>query len=759
MPLTLVVLFKKQKFETRKWQKMNRKPTKKMENRSIKAFFIFCAALLLLIGNLFWIQIVKGEEYRLKAERNQLSDTVVAANRGTIYDSNMKVLAQSASAWLVYINPSKIKTDEQKTLLVDGFVSIFGLDAETVTKKVNRQQSGYEKIIGQIDNEQKAKLQEYISQHKDKKLGTIIGIDPDTKRYYPLGSFASTIIGFTGSEDTGRAGLELKYNSILTGSPGRIITAQNALAGDMPNDYETTYDAEQGNSLVLTIDEVIQYYLEQQLAQAVEETQAKYAYGIIMDVKTGAILGMSTMPDYDLNTPYKVYSPTISEAIAAIEDDKERQQAETNALYSQWRNRTISDSYEPGSVFKLFVAAAALEEGVMTTETTYNCTSSIKVANYYQHCFNHNVHGTQTVAQALPNSCNTFFITMGQRMGKETFSKYFEAFGFTEATGIDLPSEAVPVAGKTYYPVDKMGIAELSSASFGQTFQATPIQMITAVASLGNGGKLMTPYVVKKVLDENGNIISETQPTVKRQVISQKTAEIMTGLMEEVVEWGTAKNAYVSGYHIAGKTGTSEKLSTDNQVIASFAGFAPADDPQIAVLIAVDEPQLYRTGGSGAAPIAGRIFENILAYLNVDPQYTDEELTKATVTAPNLIGSSVDNVRSKASTFTVKVIGNGKTVVSQMPSSNQSMPKGGVIVVYTEENAERKTGTVPNLTGLTVSEANRVAVNAGFNIKVAGTTQGANQVISYKQSIQSGNTAQLGTVITVYFRSSENVTD
>ena len=738
---------------------MGRKPTKKMESRSLKAFCIFCAALILLIGNLFWIQVIKGEEYRLKAERNQLSDTVVAANRGTIYDSNMKVLAQSASAWLVYINPSKIKTDEQKTLLVDGFVSIFGLDAETVTKKVNRQQSGYEKIIGQIDNDQKAQLLEYISQHKDKKLGTIIGIDPDTKRYYPLGSFASTVIGFTGSEDTGRAGLELKYNSKLTGSPGRIITAQNALAGDMPNDYETTYDAEQGSSLVLTIDEVIQYYLEQQLIQAVEETQAKNAYGIIMDVKTGAILGMATVPDYDLNTPYKIYSSKVEEAIAALEDANEKKQAETNALYAQWRNRTISDSYEPGSVFKLFVAAAALEEGVMTTETTYNCTSSIKVANYYQHCFNHHVHGVQTVAEALPNSCNTFFITMGQRMGKETFTKYFEAFGFTETTGIDLPSEAVPVAGKTYYPVEKMGIAELSSASFGQTFQVSPIQMITAVASLGNGGKLMTPYVVKQVLDENGNIVAETKPTVKRQVISQSTAQTMTKLMEGVVEWGTAKNAYVAGYHIAGKTGTSEKLSTDNQVIASFSGFAPADNPQIAVLIAVDEPQLYRTGGAGAAPIAGRIFENILAYLNVDPQYTDEELTTATVTAPNLIGSTVDKVKSQASTFTVKVVGNGKTVVSQMPSSNQSMPKGGIIVVYTEENADRQNGTVPNLSGLTISEANRIAINSGFNIKVSGATQGANQVISYKQSIPAGNTAQQGTVITVYFRSSENVTD
>lgn len=738
---------------------MNKKPTKKMEFRSQFAFVFFCLFLVALIGNLFWLQIINGEKYRLEAEKNQLSDTVINANRGTIYDSNMKVLAQSASAWLVYINPSKISTEEQKKLLIDGFVEIFELDRETVEKKVNRKESGYEKIIGQIDNAKKDELRKYLSDHSDEKLGLIVGIDPDTKRYYPLGSFASTVLGFTGSGDSGRAGLELKYNDILTGEAGRIITAKNALAGEMPNDYETTYDAEQGKGLVLTVDEVIQYYLEQQLSQAIEETQAKYAYGIVMDVKTGAILGMSTMPDYDLNSPYKISSNTVLEEIEKIEDSAEKSKAQNNALFSQWRNRVVSDSYEPGSVFKLFVAAAGLEEGAITTTSTYNCTSSIKVANYYQHCYNRKAHGTQTVAEALPNSCNTYFITLGQKLGKETFSKYFEAFGFTEKTGVDLPSEATPVANKTYYTVDRMGIAELSSASFGQTFQATPIQMITAVASLGNGGKLMTPYIVDKVLDENGNIISETKPTVKRQVISEKTADTMCDLMEQVVVWGTAKNAYVAGYHVAGKTGTSEKLNTDDMCIASFAGFAPANDPQIAVLIAVDEPLYYATGGSGAAPVAGRIFENILAYLNIDPQYSDEELAQATTTAPNLVGEDASKVRSKASGFTVKIVGNGETVVSQMPSANQSMPKNGIIVVYTEENAEKQTVTVPNLTGLTLTEANRLAVNAGLNIKIAGTTQGAGQVLSYKQSIPANTSAESGTIITVYFRSSENITD
>ncbi len=740
---------------------MNKKPTKQMESRSFKAFIIFCIALVAIIGNLFWIQVIKGEEYRLKAERNQLSDTVIAANRGTIYDSNMKVLAQSASAWLVYINPSKITTDEQKRLLVDGFVDIFGLDAETVEKKVNRSQIGYEKIIGQIDNDKKAELQEYISAHKDQRLGTIVGIDPDTKRYYPLGSFASTIIGFTGSEDIGRSGLELKYNDELTGEAGRIITAKNALSGDMPNDYETTYDARQGYSLVLTIDEVIQYYLEQQLKQAMSETQAKYAYGIVMDVKTGAILGMSTMPDYDLNSPYKIHSDAVIKEIQEMEDENAKAQAETNALYAQWRNRTVTDSYEPGSVFKLFVAAAALEEGVMTPDTTYNCTSRIKVADYYQNCFNHKAHGTQTVAEALPNSCNTFFITMGQKLGAERFSKYFEAFGFTETTGIDLPSEVKPVAGKTYYTADKMGIAELSSASFGQTFQISPIQVITAVASLGNGGKLMRPYVVAKVLDEDGNIISETAPYVKRQVISEQNAKIMTELMEQVCVWGTAKNAYVAGYHIAGKTGTSEKIGANaaDQSVASFAGFAPANNPEIAVFIALDEPQYYATGGSGAAPVAGRIFENILAYLNIDPEYSDEEISQMTVTAPNLIGESTETVKSKASGFTVKIIGEGTSVISQTPSANQSMPKGGVIVVYTDEKTEKQKAVVPELTGLTLTEANRVAANAGFNLKVAGTTQGAGQILSYKQSIAKDTSAETGTIITVYFRSSEIISD
>ena len=738
---------------------MKRKPTKKMALRSHMAFLGLSVFMLALIGNLFWIQIINGESYRLKAERQQMSDTVISAHRGAIYDSNMKVIAQSASAYLVYINPSKIKTDSQKTLVVDGLSKILEIDRETVQKKAERSSSGYEKILGKIDQAKKDELTAFISEHSSEKLSTIIGIDPDTKRYYPLGSFASSIIGFTGSEDIGRSGLELFYNSELTGTSGRIITAKNALAGAMPNDYETTYDATDGYSLVLTIDEPIQYYLEQQLVQALDECDAKYAYGIVMDVETGAVLAMSSVPDYNLNEPYAIASASKLEEIEALENEDEKKKANSDALFAQWRNRVISDSYEPGSVFKIFVAAAGLEEGIITTESTYNCTGQIKVANYYQHCYHRTAHGVQTLHEALPYSCNTFFITLGQKLGKEKFFKYFEAFGFTNKTGIDLPAEAAPKEGVTYYGVDKLGISELSSESFGQTFQITPIQMITAVSALGNEGKLMTPYVVSKVLDADGNIIKETKPTVKRQVVSKQTAKTISSLMEEVVISGTAKNAYVAGYHICGKTGTSDKLTSPGENIASFAGFAPANDPKIAILIAIDEPHGITTGGGAAAPVAGRMFENVLAYLNITPQYSDKELESASMTAPNLVGQTTKSAVSSTSNFVVRIVGSGDKVVSQIPSSGQSIPKGGIIVVYTEENAARVSETVPDLIGLSVTEANRKAVNAGFNIKVSGTTQTTGTITSYKQSIPEGTKAEIGTTVTVYFRSDQDVSD
>lgn len=737
---------------------MQTRPSKKTATRAKWALILMTIAFLYSIGGLFVASIVNGEENRLKAERNQLSDTQIAAQRGTIYDSNMKVLAKSASAWLVYINPSKINTDAQKELVVQGLCDILGVDEASVRSKAEKTETGYQKIAGEIENDVKESLEAYISEHKDDKLSTIIGIDPDTKRYYPYSSFASTIIGFTDADDKGVGGVEMQYNDDLTGVSGRIITAKNAKQGSMSSEYETTYDAQPGESLVLTIDEVIQYYLEQSLSQALVDTGAKYAYGIVMDVETGAILGMTSKPDFDLNNPRRISNQALADTIAAMTDDAARAQETTNALYAQWRNRAISDTYEPGSVFKTVVASAALEEGVVDLNTTYTCTGGIQVANNYQKCWKAGGHGHETLTEGLMNSCNPFFITIGQKLGKENFYKYFEAFGFTEKTGIDLPAESSPVAGKTYHSLESMGISELSSSSFGQTFTVTPIQMITAVNTIANGGKLMQPYVVDSKLDSDGNVVYKTTPTVKRQVVSEKTASTVAGMMEQVVSVGTGKNAYVAGYHVAGKTGTSEKIGVEGAYIASFAGFAPADNPQISILIAIDEPVGDHGGGAVAAPIAGRLLEQILTYLNIEPQYEDNEINSISSVAPSLVTLTVSEAKNTASKFTLKVIGSGDKVVAQTPAAGQQMRSGGVIVVYTEENTPKETAVVPDLCNLTISEANRKAIDAGFNIRISGTTN-SGEVLSYKQSLEVGSEAERGSVITVYFKSSVNVQD
>ena len=737
---------------------MQTRPSKRMATRAALAMAGLSLAFLYGIGALIYAGLINGEENRLKAERNQLSDTQIAAERGTIYDSNMNVLAKSAPAWLVYINPSQIKDDTQKELVVNGLSQILGVDADSVRTKAEKTKTGYQKIAGEVETDVKEALEAYIDENSDNKLSAIIGIDPDTKRYYPYSSFASTIIGFTNSDDQGVGGIEMQYDDDLTGVSGRIITAKNAQQGSMSSDYETTYDAKPGESLVLTIDEVIQYYLEQGLEQALVDTGAKYAYGIVMDTDTGAILGMTSKPDFDLNNPRKISNAALSETIAAITDDTQRAQETTNALYAQWRNRTISDTYEPGSVFKTVVVSAALEEGVVDLNTTYTCTGGIQVADNYQRCWKPGGHGHETLTQGLMNSCNPFFITIGQALGEERFYKYFEAFGFTEKTGIDLPAEAKPVAGKTYHALESMGISELSSSSFGQTFQVSPIQMITAVNTIANGGKLMQPYVVDSKLDSDGNVVYKTTPTVKRQVISEKTASTVADMMEQVVSIGTGKNAYVAGYHVAGKTGTSEKIGIEGAYIASFAGFAPADNPEISILIAIDEPTGEHGGGAVAAPIAGMLLEKIMTYLNVEPQYEDDELSNISSVAPSLVGKSVGDAKVSAAKFTVKVVGSGTKVISQTPAAGQQMRTGGVIVVYTEENAAKQTATVPNLCNMSMSQANSAAVNAGFNIRLSGTTN-SGEVLSYKQSVNAGEEAEIGSVITVYFKSNVDVQD
>ena len=535
----------------------------------------------------------------------------------------------------------------------------------------------------------------------------------------------------------------------------------------MPNNYESVIDSTDGSSLVLTIDDVLQYSLEKNLEQAKVNANAKYTYGVVMDVNTGAILAMSNKPDYNSDDPWTIKDKDAKKEIKKITDEKERAQAESDALIAQWRNRTISDTYEPGSVFKVVTAAAALEEGVVKPDDTYYDSGSIEVEDRVYHCQLRTGHGTETFSEGLQNSCNPWFITVGQKLGVHSFYKYFEAFGFTEKTDVDLPGEATPAAGVTYHTEDEMGKVELASESFGQSFQVSPIQMITAVCAAANGGKLMQPYVVKEVLDAQGNVTSTTQPNVKRQVISEATSKTLSLMLEEVVKYGTGKNAYVAGYRVAGKTGTSEKLGTlgddtGKKYVTSFVAFAPANDPKVAVLIAVDEPEGGNIGGgTNAAPSVAAVIEEAMKYYNVQPQYTEEEMNKLEKATPSLNGVELSKAQAQLEELGLEyiVVGKGKTVVGQSPAADRNIPTGGTVVLYTEENYKAETVKVPDFKGLSVSEANQLAAENGLNIRFSGNNLESGNVTAYRQSVDKDSEVEKGSVITVFFIASSGVSD
>ncbi len=737
-----------------------RRPANRLIKRSAIVIVILLFVLCIDLVSLAKIQLVNGEEYRQIASRQQLGDNSVQALRGTVYDRNMRVLAQSATAWKVFIDPSNIDDEVEAANVAKGLSKILGIDEQKILDKTKKTKSGYEKIKDKLDLETKNKVSEFVSTNK---YGDIIGIQPDAKRYYPMSSLASTVIGFTGTDDIGLEGLENKYNKELTGTAGRIITAKNGATANMPIEYISTYDAKQGNSLVLTLDETIQRYLEDALEQALVDTSANAAYGVVMDVDTGAILAMTNQPDYDLNSPNELTDGRVVEAIGEMEKTDADAAAKFlgEARQAQWRNRSVSDTYEPGSVFKVITASAALEEGVVSESTTYTCTGVIQIANRQMHCHRRRGHGTQDFTHGLMNSCNPFFITVGQKLGAEKFYKYFEAFGFTESTGIDLTGEAAPVANTTYYTQDKLGIVELASESFGQSFQVTPIQMITAVCAIANGGKLMRPYIVDKQLDENGNIISKTEPFVRRQVISESTASRVTEMMKQVVSAGTGKNAYVAGYSIAGKTGTSQKLSKEgNYYVASFVCFAPADDPEIAILITIDEPKGEINGGQIAAPVAAEVIGESMVYLNIEPKYSESEQQLVDISVPALTGKDIEQAKKLCSDsgLSLKILGDGDSVTRQIPSLGQTVPSGGVIVAYTSDGATT-TVTVPDFSGMTVTMAKKTANDLGLNIKLSGNALRSGDVISYKQSVESGTEVEYGSVITVYFKAYSGVSD
>lgn len=714
-------------------------------------------------------QLYKGDFFKTKAETQQLSDTAITAQRGIIYDANMSVLAQSASAWKISLNATAFaeipaKAQEQ---VYSVLINTLGVTREYLENKASYKQYNSVSIKTKVEKEAKDKLEAFVKgtfidkNNNEQSFGSVVMIDEDVKRYYPYSTLASQILGFTGTDNNGLSGLESYYNSTLTGVDGRVISARSNSSVAQDIEYKSVYEAKQGTSLVLTVDETIQRYLENALSSCYETSKANSCTGIVMDVKTGAILAMSTKGDFDPNDPYTINDKRTIESINKITDTKEKEKAEEEAMYSQWRNRAISDTYEPGSVFKLITMAAGLEENVVKYDEKFTCTGSVNVADRIYSCHNTAGHGTQTLTEGLMNSCNPYFITIGQRLGVDTFYKYFEAFGFTEETGIDLPGEASPKAGVTYFKKDTMTKVNLASSSFGQSFQITPIQMITAVNAIANDGKLMQPYIVSKTLDSDGNVILQNQPIEKRQVVSESTSEKIMASMEQVALNGTARNAYVAGYRVGGKTGTSDKLNNVGQVVASFVGVAPTNDPRITVLIVVDEPEGATGGGAVAAPVAGEVIENTLTYLNVERQYNDSEKALLDVQVPSVTGDSVSEAKSslEEDKFSVQIVGEGDKVLSQMPASGQYIPQGGVIVLYTEKQKKKLKTVVPDFTGMTITEANYAAVNAGINIKVSGNSLSEESMTAYRQSSLKGSEVESGSTVTVYFRTTSGVSD
>lgn len=764
-----------------------KRPTQSMIRRSFCVLVVFLFVLFSIdTASLINIQLINSDKYKAEAEKGQLSDTEIQAQRGTVYDSNGKPLAQSASVWKVYIRPQELKklgedSDSKKgnkylqkavtDIIANELGDVLGVEKEEIQKAINSEY-GYVVLKRRIEKEEKDKVADFIAENakcvclaenddgeyveatQNTTINNIIGFDPDVKRYYPNKNLASSVLGVVGSDGDGLYGLESYYDKELSGVPGRVVSAKNGRQEKMDSQYESVIDPKPGNDLYLTIDETIQYYLDTSLEQACTDNKAKRAFGIVMDVKTGAVLAMGTKQDFDPNVPFEIFDKNVKTEIDGITDKTERGKRRSQAQMEQWRNCAVSQMYEPGSVFKLVTAAAAIEENVLPDNFNFTCTGSINVAGTTIHCHKRSGHGTQTFTQGLMNSCNPFFITIGQKLGAETFFKYEEAFGLTEKTGIDLPGETKPAAGATYIARKNLRPVELASTSFGQSNTVTAIQMATIVNTIANGGKMMKPFVVSSIKDPNGNIVSSTQPTVKRQVISKRTADKLTNMMELVVSQGTGRNAYVPGYRLAGKTGTSEKQkkSEKGKYVASFACFAPANDPRISILIVIDDPTAGRfNGGQIATPVAAEIAEKTLAYMGVDPQYTVAELAKLGIDTPNVIGKSLSDARKDLTGYTVKILGKGEKVISQSPEAGQKIPNNGVVVLYTDNNAEKSFAEVPNFVGLSATAANQKALDSGLNPRISGSLKGSD-LVCYRQSIEKGRKVNTGSVITLYFK-------
>ena len=723
-----------------------RRANRIIQTRTLLLLGVFgVLTFVLLFTQLYHWQIAEHDELQSVAVRQQTLRTTVEASRGTIYDRNGTILAMSASAENIFISPKEIiENDQDQNLIAGGLAEILDLDPADILKKMEKTNSQYEELKKKADDELADKVREFINENDLKG----VFIRPTSKRTYPKGTLASQVIGFT-NDLGGAMGLEATYNDELTGENGMVVTARDRDGRSVLYQYDQYFDAENGCDLHTTLDTTIQYYLE----KGVQELEARFgtgkgAEGIVMDVNTGAVLAMASLPTYDLNSPGTVYNDFLTSGMT------EEQVLENmrDLLNKQWRSKAINDTYEPGSTFKTLTLAMALEENVVDLNTGFYCSGSVKIEGETINCSKRAPgHGQQNLTQAFANSCNPAFINIGLRIGNDKFYQYMLDFGLTEKTGVDTTGEASGFVNSEI----KYSTLALACYAFGQNFNVTPIALLAAQCACVNGGYLYTPYLVEEITDQDGNVVSKHDSTPIRQVVSEETSALVRDIMEYEVTSGTGKNGQVAGYRIGGKTGTADKGQTGD-VVVSFLCFAPADDPQVIMLITMDTPSratgTYVSGGNMVAPTASTVMAEILPYLGVEPSYSAEELLGMDTTVPNVIGMSVEEAKAKLKdrALSYKIVGDGETITDQTPAGGAIIPGKSSVILYVGEEKSTDKCVVPHLIGKTPSEANTTATAAGLLIRFSGTTGSeSSSVRVLSQSIDEGTEVEAGTVITV----------
>lgn len=756
-------------------------------------FAFFLAAAAVIVGRLADYQINMHEYYQSKVLNQLTIQTEVTPERGTIMDRNGNILATNKTVYNVILSPydinERMEENEKKNsdddtendvyyeyedadygiscrgedldqMIAEVLSKYLAVDKRTILEKSAKLNRYYEVVKNNVDTDLADKIEAFIAQYDLKKQ---VYFEASSKRYYPKSDLACHVIGFTNSEGVGIYGLESYYNNLLEGTSGRYILAQDAKRNDMPFEYERYIEAENGYNIVTTIDIYIQYELENQLEKTyIESGAGNRVCGIVIDVDTGEILAMATYPSFDLNNPYTLdaYSQAQLDAMNLTYGSDEYTEAYYTLMYAMWNNKCITETYEPGSTFKIITTAMALDEGVITPSTPFYCSGSLMVDGWSKpiSCAEHSGHGAVTFSKGLQYSCNPTLMQTALLLGREKFYEYFLAFGYGGKTGIDLPGEV----GSIYTSYSNFSNVSLAVYSFGQTFKTTAIQQIRAISSVANGGYLITPHLLKEIVDDDGNVIQSYESENVRQVVSTETCETITGILQEgVATDGAAKNAYVQGYKIAAKTGTSEKRDEYDENgntpyrVGSTVAYAPADDPQVAALIIVDKPLagvVY--GGRVAAPYISNLMGYVLPYLGVEAQYTTEELAKLDVTVSNYVGATVENSIADLSwrEFEYEIVGNGDTVTAQVPSAGSKISSDtGLLILYTGDETPSNTVEVPSLTGMSAYNANNAAVSAGLNVTFSGSTNGSTATV-ITQNPSAGTRVPRGTIVEIELR-------